>query len=1181
MNFQVFKQAFFNSRVNKKNLVKEIKTFNADYESLVKFVSRYKKELKSAKSLLNNAILGKNHLPKSYSELGSFEVQFFTDSLIQELNWQILGILDCHEVINKFILLRDKFENNLLIANYDKAREILDKIETDICISYWSIENRFILDEYQFGSEKNWETRNLILSEKNNAFVQIFGSHISFKTEKRVSFFQYNEEFNNWQNREGLNKIDDAEGIIEFFRFKENYFSYGSYNRQEEIIYREANASIIDRYLMFIRIAQHQIAENTNILNSLLPLLHELSAKIDDIHLMQMTIATDNSFLLTNDDYNTNVIVILDEYTKGNYSKSKELAKRYITEESSNCIELYEIYAKSLVELKLPYEPLTNQECLANEISSNYFNVLEKNSNTDSSLVDLLKLSYTFNNNHVGLHLYAFITEQLGWEVQTDYFFLRDLNSKFVNPRLLGNLYKKESVAKNFLYNIELTLKSSNSVHLAKQLLVSFSSEKSPIHFENVSENKNNLYKIRSLLRKNKLDECITYSEKLLKDSNISVNTEYEVVSALFSCYFKKKDYRRSAILFVNTHLKNIHFTKRMMVDDLNDTILKGKFKNVGERANLIELPILLKVSNVDKIKVKQAYELFLRGNQVDKPSELLIHSQKFLNKKFIYFLKNVCTPEIMQLSKYFNSTYEVNQERISIVKYLAENEPEDLEGNKHEIAELTQKNTISKVIGGIDERKIFVNEQKIRQTIKRTEKQNVLQGEQISPLTKESFERYAKLLAYVKNKNEYKDVSSIIQFGENGEVTYIPPEKNKSYADQDVDVVLYLPAFRIFVAYFLSIRDLFIFNKEYGLNAYLSTRIRHGTLPNHLRSVFETYLLVTSQTDNIYSENDYWKEKLNLSEDKMQQVQDALRKFSEKVDAFSRNIKDVYIQCKNEQNLIDAGLFDYSYNEQELIFLFLEDFGDIDTIDDFIEKSFQELWSRTEQNLEVVRNKFDFEFRDAYIKQIDGLHQELLSIVSKNSISELLNNLMTCKTEIQTKLSNISKWFRRSESSFDGEYELQTLAEASIQITKNLNPNFNFEIVKIICPDFNVSGEFHQHIIDLINNCLFNIVKHSHLPCTEVEAKLIIEENGNDLIFRFENNVANAEEHQKKLTTIKKNWQSSDSNISKEGGTGFPKIKKIINSDLNRRYSNFNFNIENNRLAISISFETTNGLKV
>lgn len=1181
MNFSLFRQSFYDKRTDKRKLVKQIKTFCENYDSLTKFIVRYRKDLNSATSLLNHAIIGKNHLPKLYEDLGSYDLQYFTDSLEQEMNWQAIAFLECHKIINEFIQLKSEFEHYLLVANYEQARKVLDKIELDICISYWSIENRFIIDEYQFGTEKNWETRNKVVNGKNNAFVQIFGSHASFKTESRVTFFQYNEEFNNWQEREGLNKYSEFEGLIEYFRFKGNYYSYSKYNHLSEIIYRESNASIIDRYLLFIRTVQHFISEEVSDYSYILILLRELYGKINDIALKQMILATDQTSKLQTEDINFEIIQIFDEYTKGNYQQSVILSKFYILKHSSISLELFEIYSKSLIELNFEYSPITENDSLLNKITLHYYNILSKNLNTDSSLVDLVKLSYTFNNSHVGLHLYSFVSSQLGWLSTTNYSFLENLNSKFINPRLILNLFTRPAIAKAYFKNLNEKTVGSNAVNLFTQFYNNYNSGYVNIEFENVPENRNNLYKIRSLFLKEMIEECIQLCEALLEKQSSSNILEYEIVNNLFSCYLKKKDFRNCIILFVNTYLKNPHLTYKMAVNELTGSIIKEKFKNIGKKSNLIEFPILLKINGVDKIKVKQAYELFLKGNNVNKPSELIAVIHNLELNKLIYFLKFVCIPEIMQLSKYFNSTYEVNEERISIIKFLAVNDIVDVETYKTEIAELTQKNTISKVIGGIDERKIFVNEYKIRQTIKKSDKQNVLINEQVSPLTNESFDRYVKLLAYVKNNNEYKDVSSIIQFGENGEVTYMEAEKNKTFIEQGIDIVLYVPAFRIFVTYFLNIRDLFIFNKEYGLEAYLSTRIRHGTLPNHLRSVFETYYLVTAQTDNVYAENQYWTDKLNLSKGNMTILQNALGEFSKEVDTFSKEIKDTYIQCKNEQKneKLDA-LFDYSYDENELIFLFLEDFNETENIDVFIDKSFHELWRRTVSNLEDVREKFNGDFRDRYIYLIDNLQSVILSTLDKSSVSELLNNLMTCRTEIQTKLSNISKWFMRSESSFEGVYELITLVETSIQITKNLNPNFNFEIDKNICPNFNISGEYHQHIIDLMNNCMFNIIKHSHLPSELVNAKLIIEENGNNLLLNFENCISDSSLHLLKLNNIKKNWGSSDANISKEEGSGYPKIKKIINSDLTRKCSNFDFILLDNKLNIIISFET-NGLKV
>jgi len=64
-----------------------------------------------------------------------------------------------------------------------------------------------------------------------------------------------------------------------------------------------------------------------------------------------------------------------------------------------------------------------------------------------------------------------------------------------------------------------------------------------------------------------------------------------------------------------------------------------------------------------------------------------------------------------------------------------------------------------------------------------------------------------------------------------------------------------------LFEQLFMIIRDQFLFNPKYGLDIYLSTRIRHGTLVNRLRNHFEDNHLVTNKSNERYLPNVYWTE--------------------------------------------------------------------------------------------------------------------------------------------------------------------------------------------------------------------------------------------------------------------------------------------------------------------------------
>ncbi|PSK89007.1 hypothetical protein [Taibaiella chishuiensis] len=1174
MNFSELKAAFFNKpKLNKVDLLKLIKTNSADVHALEKFVTRVEKEIPILKATLNKIILGENSHPKSYNDLGRGRLNFYSETLEKEMQWQMLGFIRHAAAINDFVKRKERFEFLLLSGNYEVARTLLDEIDEQNGYTLWSIEHRFILDEYEFGTEKNWETRNLVVNDANDMMVQILGNLYSVKAEKKVSFFQFNEITNDFIEQQKLNAYKNGDSYSEYFRFKTNYFSSIRYNHLSYLVYMEEVMSVIDRYLMSTRILQELITrqELLGFVSTFVKRL--LTAQINDKNLFQIAFLFIDDYDQKPEQKDVRSLAIIDQYTVGNYQQAFLMAKQFLSE--NGCItEIVEIYAKSAIEGKINFEKITDQDSILNSIVKCYYDVFNKDKDATLSYIELLKLSTIFNNSALGVNLYAFVSGELSWPGSIDYELLGMINSAFINPRLSLKFRASENLLDHFLNQLCRLYPSSPTVQTYIELCTNQEKNSGQYAFEYVPTLKRSLYKNRSLLHQKNYSNCIDSYEQLLVDDEISILSKFEIVTNLFECYLAICDYQKALNLFVDTHLKNPALAGKMSHETLLEILVSAKYKCNGDKINLISLPIFFKINCSDKIKVKQTYELFLRSHNNNTPRDLIAIASRFPKTELVYFLSTVCSTEIMQLSKAFNSTYAVNEERISICKFLAEFDTQKQNSYQVEIAELTQKNTISNVIGGIDERKIFVNESKIKELIKSVGKQNVLQNESLSPLTNEAFERYVQLFNYIRSKKSYRDFRTVFELNDNGEIKFLEMPEN-IYSDVDVEVV-YLPAFRIFAGFFLYIRDLFVSSKEFGLDAYISTRIRHGTLPNHLRSVFETYSLVTSQTDNVYAENEFWKEKLVLAETLDAKLQSQFSQFSLNIDTLSKDIKDKYIQCAIDKRAINTEpLFEYSYTESELILLFAKDFVNIVDLDSFIERCFNELWRRTEHCLSVIRQQFNVQFKDKYVAYIDELHSNILAAASnKQAVSELTSSLMTCRTEIQTKLNNISEWFRRSESSFDGKYDLQILAEASIQIAKNIHPNFPFEVEKQI-DSFYIKGEYHQHFIDLMNNILFNVIKHCSLPHYELHAKMSIMVQNDILELRFENNVLNSNSHEAKLEMIKANWYKPDANIRQEGGTGFPKIKKILNADLNRKASKFDYSCINNKVEIAIDFET------
>jgi hypothetical protein len=105
------------------------------------------------------------------------------------------------------------------------------------------------------------ETRNVILDEKNDDFVKLLGNFYSIKAEVKYSFHQYNDFFDGWEELQASSGYGLGEEFSNYMRFRSNYFSCEKYDHYAAMFHFEGNASIVDRYILFVRVCQHLVSE--------------------------------------------------------------------------------------------------------------------------------------------------------------------------------------------------------------------------------------------------------------------------------------------------------------------------------------------------------------------------------------------------------------------------------------------------------------------------------------------------------------------------------------------------------------------------------------------------------------------------------------------------------------------------------------------------------------------------------------------------------------------------------------------------------------------------------------------------------------------------------------------------------------------------------------------------------
>ena len=57
------------------------------------------------------------------------------------------------------------------------------------------------------------------------------------------------------------------------------------------------------------------------------------------------------------------------------------------------------------------------------------------------------------------------------------------------------------------------------------------------------------------------------------------------------------------------------------------------------------------------------------------------------------------------------------------------------------------------------------------------------------------------------------------------------------------------------------------------------------------------------------------------------------------------------------------------------------------------------------------------------------------------------------------------------------------------------------------------------------------------------------------------------------RLSQVKKGWNSDLDSVNVEGGSGFQKIKRILQYDLKTLENNFDFEIDKNKLKLKLSY--------
>lgn len=559
-----------------------------------------------------------------------------------------------------------------------------------------------------------------------------------------------------------------------------------------------------------------------------------------------------------------------------------------------------------------------------------------------------------------------------------------------------------------------------------------------------------------------------------------------------------------------------------------------------------IELPIALSLHSryIDEkydATLRYSFEMFLERTGLMRPEE--VADLGIPNELTNYFLEHVAIPPVMKLLPVFGTLADIENCRIAVCRLLI-----DRQYNVEEmIDEVKNRNRQLVIAAGtklIESSRIYADT-------------SVFLNAGSSGPYRQLYERYLNLV----RKNDFQEAEDEIEFSRLLGHFQNEPLLLANVYKIHVQHTILNEKNATFLQLLKLMRDEFTFGVR-GLAGYLSTRIRHGHLPNILRRSLSDEGLVLSRNlaTGVYRDDAAWFLHLKVHRpNKEWDLHRAFHEFSTKLDAAIDQINDHGLQifavdqdisglsssAKTQKNL-----FNYSVTALEAFHL-QRQLDLASDYPDFAKLVVNWLWRRTETNLEEIREKLDSEVRSPMLRIADDLSRSIEQISGDFfENGELSDSLNRAKSALNAAVDTVKAWFVRSRGAIPTSFESVVpveIARLSSQVrllTHEDDTGFFYKGIAL------------SYFVDFLFVLLDNCVSKSGLDA-DVQVNTSFVADGESLHITVRNNcipVVDVDWANEELQFYRDHYGKESYSLRAaqgEGGSGFFKVWKALTKDL------------------------------
>ncbi len=577
--------------------------------------------------------------------------------------------------------------------------------------------------------------------------------------------------------------------------------------------------------------------------------------------------------------------------------------------------------------------------------------------------------------------------------------------------------------------------------------------------------------------------------------------------------------------LAVNTAATAIVQAKKFSSELTLPLIFKGRKWNDFRYLDPLAVGVVAFCSNVVKGDASTLYICRMACRAVYKKNEqfeIVWSSSGSLRRQLMrFFFKNVWIEENLSLTDIATSQ-QARLERLGTLQKLFALDSKNEKEYAEEIKSLTLHQTLWLGLKHINESRVFVNEPAI---LRWAEKELAL-----------DFDRWKRTEVTPPDETILKEVITKF-FSDQGSDGIKKTPSAEVTSEQDVLMISI--AERLLKRFLLDPAD--------GLNSYLSSRIRHGSLKGTVLGPLEEagLLLNTKALDDL----DFHANQ-NISPVHLQKAAAAVMEFSSTISTMLDYCNKEIIRIHTPET--PNGKISIYFDKPVAARVYSES-AKVSSLPIFVGFCFETFWSAAGVSLLDISNYFLYDFKLKIQAEFDSLIDKV--IVLGDDLEPLLTAIRSASTATQLQCDAVASWFLPEKELEQRVFTLDETIEIANKATRNVYRLFNAKIIKH--QNESLSVLLTAYGLTTISDCLYivleNAWKHSGLESDSYNIDMSFSFDPVSSLLRIQIKNPLSEEklselRRWRLAQIQKKYEGGPSleMVPVEGGSGIPKLAKI-----------------------------------